>query len=348
MEILDEAYERFRDTGPEWGGNLSNHGPMAVEVLARREFPTVIPRWVDAYLPRLDRLPPAAQEITDGNWTSALGDFGRIADWTGYFNRQLEQQPWRAVLATWWPRLLPGVAAGATHGLIRTSHAVRTLSAGDESAAAVGELARGLAFWAALATAIPGVGDPDGRLDPAAALAAVPRIREQEGPLAGRFVQLGDLADWPDAVAALRPAADAEAVPRLLGALVDAATLRYLTHGHAGPVLLVHTATAPNAVLHTLPALPMDLWRASLTAAWAACAAITSTYGPAAGVPRDDLPGAPRDADPVAEVLDRAVTHGDEHVIKFTDTAAEVYTRTGNPDALAAALRSGELIGSGA
>ncbi|MEO7942204.1 MAG: hypothetical protein ABIR34_02255 [Marmoricola sp.] len=33
---LDEAYERFRGTGPEWGGNLSNHGPMAVEVLARR------------------------------------------------------------------------------------------------------------------------------------------------------------------------------------------------------------------------------------------------------------------------------------------------------------------------
>jgi hypothetical protein len=36
-------------------------------------------------------------------------------------------------------------------------------------------------------------------------------------------------------------------------------------------------------------------------------------------------------------VLDRAVAHADEHVIKFTETAAEVYTRTGHPDALAAA-----------
>lgn len=47
-----------------------------------------------------------------------------------------------------------------------------------------------------------------------------------------------------------------------------------------------------------------------------------------------------------AEVLDRAVAHGDEHVIKFTDTAAEVYARTGQSDALAAALRTGTLIPS--
>jgi hypothetical protein len=32
----------------------------------------------------------------------------------------------------------------------------------------------------------------------------------------------------------------------------------------------------------------------------------------------------------------RAVEHGDEHVIKFADTAADVHARTGNPDALAA------------
>jgi hypothetical protein len=41
-DVLDEAYERLRRTGPEFGrdeegrNSLSNHGPMAVEVLARR------------------------------------------------------------------------------------------------------------------------------------------------------------------------------------------------------------------------------------------------------------------------------------------------------------------------
>jgi hypothetical protein len=55
-------------------------------------------------------------------------------------------------------------------------------------------------------------------------------------------------------------------------------------------------------------------------------------------------PLAPVVDDPVEEVLDRAIAHGDEHVIKFTDTAAEVYTRTGDPDALAVALHVGTLI----
>ena len=43
-------------------------------------------------------------------------------------------------------------------------------------------------------------------------------------------------------------------------------------------------------------------------------------------------------------MLDRAGAHADEHVIKFTGTAAEVYTRTGHPDALAAVLHVGTLI----
>jgi hypothetical protein len=45
--VLDEAYERLHHTGPEWGGNLSNHGPMAAEVLARRDHADQVPAWVD-------------------------------------------------------------------------------------------------------------------------------------------------------------------------------------------------------------------------------------------------------------------------------------------------------------
>jgi hypothetical protein len=48
--------------------------------------------------------------------------------------------------------------------------------------------------------------------------------------------------------------------------------------------------------------------------------------------------------DAIADIVERAVEHGDEHVIKFTVTAAEVYARTGHPDALAAAVHIGSLI----
>jgi hypothetical protein len=86
------------------------------------------------------------------------------------------------------------------------------------------------------------------------------------------------------------------------------------------------------------------LWAPSLTAVWAATAAIFSSYAPAHGAPRSALPAPPASRDATAELVDRAVAHADEHVIKFTDTAAEVYTRTGQTGALAAALRAGSLI----
>jgi hypothetical protein len=345
--ILDEAYERLHGTGPEWGGNLSNHGPMAAEVLVRRGREEQVPGWLDAYVRRLEELPAPREPISDATWLEALSDFGRIADWVVFFTRLTRERPWHEVLVTWWPRLLPGIVAGATHGVIRVGHAVRTLTSGDESPTAVTELAHGLAWWAARSLPVPGAtssSGPSGRLDAAEALRAVPRIPSQQGELASRFEQLGELAAFPSAISALRPPADPDDARQRLADLVEAATVRYLTHGHGSPVLLVHTATAPNAVLNTLPVLPRALWAPSLSAAWAASAAIVSTYGPARGVPRDNLPVAPNQADPVAEVLDRAAAHGDEHVIKFTDTAAEVYARSGNPDALAAALRVSDLI----
>ena len=356
---LTEAYQRFHGTGPEWGADqLTNHGPMAAEVLVRRGRSEVVPGWVDAYIRRLDELPRPAGEITDASWPQALGDGRRIGDWTVYFSRQLTGQPWRQLLATWWPRLLPGIAAGATHGVIRTGHVVRTLLAGDEDQPALDELGHALAFWAARSRSVPPAAAPAGQLDPQAALDAVPRIARQQGNLAARFGQLTPESGWPDAVGRLRPATAPEQVPDRLAGLVAAATLRYLSHGHGQPVLLVHTATAPNAVLHTLPALPDDLWVPSLTAVWTASAAIFAAYAPAQAAYAPTRTAGPDSTAPgpwppllvgpgaVAEVLDRAVAHGDEHVIKFTDTAAEVYARTGETDALAAALRVGTLIPS--
>lgn len=341
---LDEAYERLHRTGPEWGGNLANHGPMAAEVLARRGRSDQVNDWLDSYLSRLDEMPSPANPVTDGNWRESLG--GHVADWTVYMSRQVTEQPWRDVLATWWPRLLPGIAAGATHGVIRTGHAVRTLLAEDESAAAVTELAHGLAYWAARARPVPGVTAPSGIRSPAEALDAIPRIAEQRGPIRARLARLTSTPGWTDAVTGLAPAATPGQAADMLAELVTAATLRYLRDGASSPVLLIHAATAPNAVLHTLPALPDELWAPSLTAAWAASAAITATYAAQAASPAVHRPVPPTAGDPVTEILDLAVRHGDEHVIKFSDTAAEAYIRSGNPGTLAAAVLASQLIES--
>jgi hypothetical protein len=93
--------------------------------------------------------------------------------------------------------------------------------------------------------------------------------------------------------------------------------------------------------------MPRELWIGSLTAAWAASAALTSAYAPrrpAEPAEPADLPSAPTDPDAIAALVDRAVAHCDEHAIKLADAAADVYERTGNPLTLAAAVRATRLI----
>jgi hypothetical protein len=97
-------------------------------------------------------------------------------------------------------------------------------------------------------------------------------------------------------------------------------------------------------VLRTLPALRQDLWAPSTAAAWTAAAALTAIYAPAVPAPADVLPAAPAGPLAAEEVFARAVDHGDEHVIKFADTAADVHARTGRAAALAAAIRAAELV----
>ncbi|MFI9807958.1 questin oxidase family protein [Streptomyces sp. NPDC052301] len=337
---LDEAYGRLHRTGPEFEGWLSNHGPMAVEAMVRHGYAHQVHRWLDHYMDRLDELPRGLSPVTADDWRTALGDPHRLGDWLAFFAREVVERPWRAVLETWWPRLLPGVAAGATHGVIRTGHAVHALLA-HEDAPRLAELGQALGYWAARWQPVP-LTAPSGAAGPAAALAAVPRVPDQSAGINHRLGQLSGLAGWPTALAALRPAADAGQARELLAEVTTAAVLHYLPNAHGSPVMLVHAATAPTAVLRTLPALPRALWVPSLGAAWAASAAVTAAYAPAEPAPAGSLPAAPGTAD---EVFDLAARHGDEHVIKLADTCLDVHARTGHPEALAAVARAAALVG---
>ncbi|MEU7224423.1 questin oxidase family protein [Streptomyces chrestomyceticus] len=341
--ILDEALERLHASGPEFDGFLANHGPMAVEALVRHGQAGSVHRWLDHYATKLEEVPSPREAISDADWRAALGDPRRVTDWTTYFSRLVAERPWRDVLAEWWPRLLPGIAGAATHPVIRVGHVVRTLLEDGEEAPRVAELAHALGYWAARHTPLPVAVSPAGTASPDEALAVLPRFADQQVlPLDG-LAQLPGTPGWTAAADSLRvPYEDPEAVREQLAALVRAAVHRYLDHGHGNGVLMVHTATAPNAVLRTLPALPRELWAASLGAAWAASAAITSVYGAAEALP--PLKGAGT-LDP-EDVFERSARHGDEHVIKMTDTALDVAASAADGDdrAPAAAVRAQQLI----
>lgn len=338
--VLDEVYERLHRTGPEYAGRLSNHGPMAAEALVRMGHGERVHRWVDRYLPRLDELPRPSDPIEPGRWPDALGDAKRVGDWLTLFAGELATAPWREVLATWWPRLLPGIAAGATHGVIRTGHAARALLEA-ETAPRIAELGQSLGYWAARWQRIPSVSAPIGPLDPAAALAGLPGIAVQVGAMGDRLPRLPDTPGWTAALQALSPPASPDEVPALLGRLCDAAVTRYAANAHGNPIMLIHAATAPSAVLLTLPALPREQWPASLDAAWAASAAVTSAYTPPEPLPVDTAPTTTTAED----AADLAARHGDEHVIKFTEAALRAHSRGAGPVTLRSIARAAELIG---
>ncbi|ARF55785.1 questin oxidase family protein [Streptomyces gilvosporeus] len=340
---LDEALERLHTTGPEFHGFLSNHGPMAVEALVRHGQAETVHRWLDAYAAKLEDVPGPQSPVDDANWQEALGDRRRVTDWTTYLTRQVAERPWREVLAEWWPRLLPGIAGAATHPVIRVGHAVRVLLEEGEEAPRIAELAHAIGYWAARHTTLPVTVRPTGTASPADTLAALPRVAEPfVRPLDG-LAQLPETDGWLTAAEALDAPQDPDAARDQLAAVVRAATHRYAAYGHGSPVLLVHAATAPNAVLRTLPALPRALWAPSLGAAWAATAALTSVYSAA-----EPLPPLRAGTLTPEEVFERAAAHGDEHVIKLTDTALDVasWAPAGDDRALTAGLRALELIAS--
>ena len=98
----------------------------------------------------------------------------------------------------------------------------------------------------------------------------------ESGGIGDRLARLDSLAAWPSVLAGFTVPTEPEQFRTQLAALVDAATLRYLLYGHGNGVMLVHSVTAPNAVLRTLPVLDAPLWAPSLTAAWAATSALTA------------------------------------------------------------------------
>jgi hypothetical protein len=326
--ILDEALQRLHSSGPERLGRLTNHAPMAVEALAAHGQAGSVHRWLDLYTRKLEEFPSGVEPVTAVNWRLALGDSRRAADWIGYFGREIAERPWRDVLTEWWPRLLPGMYGGSTHPVIRVGHAVRTLLVGEGTEPRLVELAHGLGYWAARYHPVADLAPLPGADSAAAALDAVAPIAERDGGFAARLCRVTGLPVWAAAIT------DPNEAHHCLTELVRAATHRYATHGHGEETMLVHAATAPNAVLRTLPALPHSLWVPSLRAAWTASAAVTAMYAPHAPVAYTS----PGTFTP-AEVFERALAHGDEHVIKLTDTALDI----GDERALAAALRSIEL-----
>ncbi|WP_131736994.1 questin oxidase family protein [Actinomadura roseirufa] len=252
-DCVDDALDRLWEVGFEFGPDFAVHAPMVAETMATLGLHDDVPRWIEVNRKqRGHHVPPAAGEPLPDDPArarlAALGDYRRVADWVGYFERRLAERPWREVLVEWWPVLMEGALSAFTHGLIRTAHAVRALRTVPEpSALQLNELARGLAYWAGRYTVLP-------------------RRLRAEGPR-------------------VESAAD---IPAALSELTALHAGRYAETAPYPPIPLVHTVTAPAALRLVLPVLPAELQLSSYAAVVTVAEAVWKAFpvtpgtGPAA------------------------------------------------------------------
>jgi hypothetical protein len=336
QSAIDDAFERLRHTGPELAGGAPNHGPMAAEALVALGCGDAVPRWVDRYRQQLGPMPETILPVTMQTWRDALGSPRRVGDWVVFFRHQLGEAPWQVILTTWFPRLIPGVMAAGTHGLIRTAHAVRALE-DAETSLRVEELATSLGYWAAYYQALPGVPRLTGTRTIDLALEQIPRVgRDYDWSVTPpEFIRVLDTQpDFPAAVDAVAaPAAIAEG----LSVLTEAGARLYLAQASQHPLIFIHAVTAPAALRRLLPHLSATMQRTAFAYVWQTVAAWTAAFGSPAPItsssPDDDVPPATE-----SEIVGRSVETHDPHAIKLAEACLQEYRLNARPVYLRAAL----------
>jgi Tfp pilus assembly protein PilV len=324
--LLDEA-GRFP---PEYADQLSNHLPMALTALAGLDADEAQMRRFFASYARHFGSPPAGddQTLPLADWPAHRGQFDAFARLRAGFAVGITRNGRDAVLRAALPLLIPGIGAAAFHGAIRTAHAIDSQHDG--------ELAAGLAYWAArwMPLAPPAAGEP-----------AFDRV-----------------ADWLDAIDAKLLTADAgwrsnaplislrmqEAVrtqayqglaARLHStrdSLADLAAAAAERYAGTGNFTVLHMATAANAAITLAPWLPeaddkalVPLWHAVAAASLASRLATTPQPERGAALALD-----------WPQVRALALARDDDHVIKLVHAMAVRQALDPRPVWLAAARRA--------
>jgi hypothetical protein len=337
-DAIDEAYSIFARTGPEFGGGLSNHGPMASEALAALHRPDAVMSWAHRYAKRLEPHPSASVRISEAEWREALGHEHRVADWIAFFDDALKEAPWRVVLDRWVARLAPGISAAAFHGVLRTAHAARAL--GDrETPQRIHEVAEGLGYWAATYHPLPGSLDGPHDALPSRAIDKVDRLpmerRKVGGFLTDGIAQLATFDPFNDVVAMVDTRGDLSA---LLSDLTETFARVYVKNatGIGNVIAFIHCVTGSRAVRNLAPYIDDGTARIAARYAWQASAGLYAAFGIAAPS-RDEVA---QSQSSIEELVDRAIANADEHAIKFTEACIGEHALNPKPVYLAAAAHA--------
>lgn len=341
FDAINDALEMNSHLGYDMVPGFCTHWSMASDALIQLGHPELVHEWASQYAKARRHFPrPPFEEPIDASnessWRKALGVKTRASDWFQMFERELAESHWREVLVRWWPRLIPGMGAGLTHGLIRTAHALRSISyAGEDhpTRLQLNELAMGLSYWAAYYVEQPGPAVLSGNERLPDILASIPRVDDSgENPNAtvwtrAAYEHVREVPGWAAAVARLAPPNDVQA------ALSDiTAAYAQVTIAHAGefPIPFIHSVTAPAALRLVLPYLPQELHMSSFVEVWRTATAVLTSHGKRLPL-ETAMPSPEQDLPSVQGLRDRAVEHGGEHELKFTEACLREYNLRPDP-----------------
>ena len=339
---IDEVLDLLSFAGTERANGNANHDPMAAEALFTMDRSESVLPWVEKYKSGLIEGPEATNPISRTGWRECLGDRSRLGDWIAFFDRELAENPWQDTLREWVPPLAPAVMAAATHGLLRTSHAVRSLS-DQETPQRLHELAQGLGYWAARYQVMPGSPSPNNAgHSPGSAVEHVDRLHGPEFDGSGAIgTQVMGLYEHPEFAETIDLVDTGGDLSGFISNLTENFAGVYLAN-QKNLIAFVHTVTAPSSLRMLAPYLAEADARLAARYAWQACAGIYSWYSVAPPLDTSELAVPTEDHE---ELKDRAVAAGGAHSIKFTEACLREYALNPKPVYLVAARDVAERVG---
>ncbi len=296
---------------PEFRDQLTNHLPMALHALhCLGASPQRMQDFYNSYSQRFHGRPgPLAAALSKPHtldWRALRGQADAYPALLAYFNDLVAREGALGSLRQSIPDLMPGVAAAAFHGAIRTAHAVQ---AGHDQ-----ELAAALAYWAWRWQALETPPAPDALLG---LDAWAPRLVQESvgwrssGPLISiRMADASQSTIFAGLAGALAPA---ENLATRIGQLAGLAVDRYV----ASPNFTVlHMVTGLRALRTLLPWAEDSVHAQALLARNFVAAYMAALVKPLVAPPF--ATPHPWDA-----VIAAAIDSGDDHVVKLVHACRE-------------------------
>jgi Questin oxidase-like len=314
LRPLHALFDHHHHLAPEYACGLSNHLPMLLHALHRLGADNRrLGEFASTYVKRYDGVPAARPGQALWRWQKHRGDFSRHADLQTTFTATIRRCGAAGTLQQVLPDLWPGVAAAAFHGLIRTAHAWQ---AGHD-----GELAAGLAYWAARWQPVEAPPPPPDTLPFTAWSAALASHVGDPRPAGSLISDRITSASQSSAFLAL--ASGLQLTPDTLLHLAAFAVDQYVRSGNFTVLHLMTSCRAARVLLAAAPECTGLALRAVVPAFTAAFLA--------SGVRHTPMP------DPAwlhatwADVVSRALASDDDHLVKLVHACVEEEAAYGGP-----------------